>query len=345
MSNRSASRIPFASLFFLVAILSGRAEESLGDRITSEVRRIFSECRDSVVRVEAYDRHGKLSGTGFYADPAGTIYTLANIVADADEIFVISKDRRIPAKLLVADSRSGIALLKTEANSPFLPLGNPKMLSLASPVLAIGYAQDSEPTPTFGIIGGFDRQFLGRYFMTTHIRAILPVEAGFGGAPLLNLRGEVVGIVFSRLGSGGACYALPIDAAEKIRMDFVRFGEPRHGWVGVSVEEGADEVDGSRVKIVELSQDTPAGRSGLLNGDILLQVGDFKISRADDVIDASYFLTAGDRVSIVVSRNGERLSLDLRSTNHPVSATSRVPGMKDLHVLVPGLSPEKLKLD
>ena len=94
---------------------------------------------------------------------------------------MIHGDRRIPAKLLSADARSGIALVKVDYNSPFIPVGNSKGLSLASPVLAIGFPVDLAATPSFGIVAGFDRQFLGRYFMTTHIRALSPSNPGLGG--------------------------------------------------------------------------------------------------------------------------------------------------------------------
>lgn len=336
-----------AFLLLLACVLPVRADEELGNKIRSEVRRIFEERRDATVRVEAYDRHGKLCGSGFFADPAGTVYTLAYIVANADEIFIVQGDRKIPAKLLMADPRSGIALIKADCTSPFIPLGDSKKLSLASPLMAIGFPVNLDATPSFGILGGFDRKFLGRYFMTTHIRANLPVEPGFGGAPLLNLKGEVVGIIFSGIEGGGACYALPIEAAEKIRMDYARFGEPRHGWVGVNVEEQPAAVEGSRVRIAELGPETPAALSGLKDGDILLKVGGVPISRAEDVIDASFFLTSGDRISVVVLRDGKQVAVDVRSTNHPITDSPRYPqnGMKELHALVPTPGPQNLKLE
>jgi len=327
------------SSFFLLllCIVPVLADEELGDKIRAEVRRVFEERRDATVRVEAYDRHGKLSGSGFFADPAGTIYTLSYIVANAEEIFIVQGDRKIPARLLMADPRSGIALIKADCTSPFIPVGDTKKLSLASPLMTIGFPVNLDATPSFGILGGFDRKFLGRYFMTTHIRANLPVEPGFGGAPLLNLKGEVVGIIFSGIEGGGACYALPIDAAEKIRMDYVRFGEPRHGWVGANVEEQLEAVGGSHVRIAELGPESPAARSGLKDGDILLKVGNFKISRAEDVIDASFFLTSGDNVAIVAARDGKEMSVDVRSTNHPVTDPALFPqtGLEELHALFP----------
>lgn len=340
MSSRSVSsfldgKLPSFVLLLLLAV-SGRADDSLGEKISSEVCRVFAERRESTVRVEAYDRHGKLSATGFFADPAGTIYTLYYVVANAEEIFVVHGDRRIPAKLLAADPRSGIALLKVDYNSPFIPIGNSKELSLASPVVAIGFPVNLAATPSFGIVGGFDRQFLGRYFMTTHIRAIVPVEPGFGGAPLMNLKGEVVGIIISGIEGGGACYALPIEAAEKIRLDYVRFGKPRHGWVGANVEDENEPGDGSHVRIAELGPESPAAQSGLKEGDIVSKIGGVKIATAEDVIDASFFLTAGDRVSILIERDGQEMSIDVRPVEHPITNSPYYPrsGLTELHALM-----------
>ncbi len=178
------------------------------------------------------------------------------------------------------------------------------------------YAGFSE-TPCFGIVGGFDRQFLGKYFTTTHIRANLPVQAGFGGAPLLNLNGEVVGIIIAGVGGGAACYAVPIEAAEKIRMDYARYGEPRHGWLGVKAEEQGDKVDGSNVRIAEIGNDTPAALAGLKPGDILLQIGSVKITEPEDIIDASFFLTAGDKVAVEIVRDGQKKTIEVESARHP----------------------------
>jgi serine protease Do len=351
MSSRSVSSFLRGKLppvvFLLLLAVSVRAEDSLGEKISSEVRRLFDERRDSTVRVEAYDRHGKLSGTGFFADPAGTIYTLSYVVANADEILVMHGDRKIPAKLLVTDPRSGIALLKVDYNSPFIPIGDSKQLSVASPVMAIGFPVNLAATPSFGIVGGFDRQFLGRYFMTTHIRAIIPVEPGFGGAPLMNLKGEVVGIIISGIDGGGACYALPIEAAEKIRIDYVRFGEPRHGWVGANVEDER-QADGSyRVRIAELGAESPAIQGGLKEGDVVSKIGSIPIKSAEDVIDASFYLTAGDRVPIVIQRDGQEMSIEVRPVKHPITNNPfyQPSGSSELHALAPEPLPQNLKLE
>ena len=78
------------------------------------------------------------------------------------------------------------------------------------------------------------------------------------------MKGEVVGIVVSSLENNSACYAVPIEAAEKIRSDFVRFGEARHGWIGVNnVSPASQQVDGSRAMVTQVAEDAPAARSGL----------------------------------------------------------------------------------
>jgi S1-C subfamily serine protease len=109
---------------------------------------------------------------------------------------------------------------------------------------------------------------------------------------------------------------LPIEAAEKIRGDFVRFGEPRHGWVGANVAEAADSVDGSRAEVTEVL-DTPASDAGLKPGDILLQVGNTKVKEPEDILDASFFITAGDTVPITVARGNEKLTFNVQAELHP----------------------------
>ncbi len=208
-----------------------------------------------------------------------------------------------------------------------LPIGKSDELEVATPVVTIGFPLDLDETPNFGMIAGFDHKYLGRYFSTTHLRVNATTQRGEAGAPLLNLKGEVVGIVVSSLENGSSCYAVPIEAAEKIRGDFVRFGEVRHGWIGANVTQAPASVEGSRAEITEISATTPANDSGLRPGDILLQVGKIKVREPEDVLDASFFLTAGDVVPITVARGGEKLILDVQADIHP--AVKNVPMLPD----------------
>ena len=292
--------------------------------ISREVKDVFNRSAKAVVKIRGVDQHGELAGTGFFIDPTGTIYTAYSVGGEADNFTVELNGKRVPARVVLADVRSGIALLKADvASSPSLPVGKASALEVATPVVTIGYPLDLPETPNFGTVAGFDKKFLGRYLATTHIRVNLPTQRGEAGAPLLNFKGEVVGILVSSVENGSACYALPIEAAEKIRNDFVRFGEARHGWIGINVAEAEKPVDGSRAEMTDIMNDTPAAESGVQRGDILLQVGSKPVHEPEDVIDASFFITAGDTVPITVLRDGKKLTFNVQAGFHP--ATQHAP--------------------
>jgi len=327
-------------LFIVVSLLLAtaplRAQEQSASSISREVKEVFERCARAVVKIRAIDEHGKLSGTGFFVDPTGTIYTAYSVGADADDFTVEFDGKEVPARQVMADRRSGIALLKVEMPTPALPIGKSSDLEVTTPVLTVGFPLDLPKSPSYGMIAGFDRKFLGRYFSTTHLRVNLPTQRGEAGAPLLNFKGEVVGILVSSVDNGAACYALPIDAAEKIRSDFVRFGEVRHGWVGINVAETPTPMEGSRAAFTEIMRGTPAAESGAKPGDILLQVGKKAVHEPEDVIDASFFITAGDPVPITVLRGNEKLTFTVEAGFHP--ASQRPP------VIASPLSPQAVPL-
>jgi serine protease Do len=294
-------------------------QEPSTSSISREVREIYEKSGKAVVKIRGTDEHGELSGTGFFIDPAGTLYTAFSVGGDTDNLTVEFDGKTYPARVMMADLRSGIAILKADIATPALPIGKSDTLEVATPVMAIGYPLDLPSTPSFGMVAGFDRKFLDRYFCTTHVRVNLPTQRGEAGAPLLNFKGEVIGILVAQIESGSACYALPIDAAEKIRNDFIRFGEARHGWIGINVAAAEKPVEGSTARMTEIMQDTPAFGSGVEAGDILLQVGKTKVHQPEDVIDASFFITAGDTVPITVMRGTEKKTFEVQADCHPLS--------------------------
>ena len=331
--------VRLAALFLALVSLIGpralRAQEDAAGAISREVKALFERCGKAVVKIHAVDEHSELSGTGFFVDPTGTIYTSYSVGGEADNFTVQFAEKKYHAKQLMADLRSGIALLKVDAATPFLTIGKSSQLGLATPVVAIGYPLDLAESPSFGMIAGFDRKYLGRYFSTTHLRVNLPTQPGEAGAPLLNFKGEVVGILISSVDSGSACYALPIDAAEKIRTDYVRFGDARHGWIGIDVQQAEEAVAGSRAQMTQIRDGTPAAGSGLKPGDILLQVGNTPVHEPEDVIDASFFISAGDSVPITVVRGNEKLTCNVQAEIHPDSKSGAMALESNPRVAVP----------
>src|SRR6058998_1652563 len=315
------------------------AQEQSATAISQHVKDIFARAAKAVVKIHGADEHSEICGTGFFIDPTGTLYTAYTVGGEAGNFTIEFGGKKYPARQLLADIRSGTAMLKIDAATPALPIGKSEELGVATPVVAIGYPLDLPETPNCGMVAGFDQKYLGRYFSTTHMRLNLPSQRGEAGAPLLNMKGEVVGIVVSSLENNAACYAVPIEAAEKIRGDFVRFGEARHGWIGINVSEAPKPVEGSRAEMTQIMEGTPAAGSGIKPGDILLQVGRKKVTEPEDVLDASFFITAGDNVPITVMRGNQKLTFNVQATMHPASRTGLLLASPTMNQAIP------LKLD
>jgi len=328
VSKALALLVPF--FLFAAPGLKGQLATSA---VTSEIQKVFERSKEAVVKIQAVDEHGPLSGTGFFIDPNGTLYTSYTVGGESRDIVVLQGDKKFNATRVIADPRSGIAILKVETSrTPYIPLGKSTDLAIASLILTVAYPMDLPVTASFGLIGGFDIKYLGSYFATAHIRANIPVQRGEGGAPLLNMNGEAVGILISCIDNNAGCFALPIEAAEKVRRDYMRFGEVRPGWLGILIQPAENEVEGSVAQVQQVLADTPASKSDALQkGDILLQVGGKKISAPEDVLNASFFISAGDEVPIKLARGGKVMDISLMAGDHPMTphpTASVGPGMQ-----------------
>jgi serine protease Do len=290
-----------------------------------EVQRVFDQSKGAVVRINAEDEHGRLAGTGFFVDPNGTVYTSYTIGGETHDIVVEFGSNRYPAHRLVSDRRSNLAILKVAASTPWLPLSSAAEPKIATPVVTVGYPMDLPATPNFGIVGGIDKKYLDRYFPTALIRANLTIQRGEIGSPLIDLKGEVVGIILSTIGDRTACFALPMRAAEKVHNDYVRFGEIRPGWIGAATEDSGSPQHDSTAMIKEVAPGSPAETAGLEIGDIVLQIGARIIHEAPDVPDASFFITAQEDVPVTVFRDGKAFTIIVTAADHPDYSVQRAP--------------------
>ena len=212
------------------------------------------------------------------------------------------------AQILGNDLRSGLAMLRVAySDSPSLPLARASNLQTGDGVITIGYPLNLPAAPSQGPVSGFDASYLARLgsdagsspkeamaaverFATTHIHANIAISPGEVGGPLLNSRGEVVGLVATSPDDGRSIYALPIEAMTKIIADFQQYGHARHGWVGVNVVGQADtNHDGRTVRVVQVVPKTPASESGIRAGDTVMRIDSREIYRPEDVLDASFF--------------------------------------------------------
>jgi serine protease Do len=222
-------------------------------------------------------------GSGFVIDPAGYIVTNHHVVDSAKAVEVtLSDGRTLPAKLVGSDPETDIALIKVEATGlPAIPLGSSSALRVAEPVMAIGNPFGLDHTVTVGIISGTGRVIgAGRY--DDFLQTDAAINPGNSGGPLINTRGEAVGIataIASRSGGfQGVGFAIPIDLAKPIVGQLRTAGKVTRGWLGVSIQPltpelaksfGIMETKGALIASVQ--EGSPAERAGLKPGDVIVR--------------------------------------------------------------------------
>ncbi len=313
----------------LIGALSGAVTIKAGtmlDTINQEVASIYEKSHDAIVRVHAqcslqpgefpFESNHRI-GTGFFIDSDGRLLTAATIAEHSDRCWINWRGQRLAARILGRDPYTNLALLQAdlaqsaEANrrTPALPLGNSDELQIGSMVIAIGFPYDLPSAPVVGFVSGFDVKCGGHAFALPYIRASCRLSPGQGGGPLLNAHGEVVGLVVATH-QGDQCYALPIRGAQKVMADITRYGEPRHGWVGLGVAEHQVEPTETisnqwRVFIQEVFSNTPAAEAGFREGDVLVRIHTNDVRRLGDVLNSIFYYRCGETTTVTVMRNGQ----------------------------------------
>jgi serine protease Do len=260
-------------------------------------------------------------GSGFIVRSDGVILTNAHVVSDAEEVVVKLTDRReFRAKVLGVDKLTDIAVLKIDANDlPAVSLAPPGQVRVGDWVLAIGSPFGFESTVTVGVISATRRSLPGDGSVP-FIQTDAAINPGNSGGPLINMRGEVVGInsqIYSRTGGyQGLSFAIPIDVAQRIEEQILRFGQVRHAKLGVV----AQEVDQTLAESFKL--DKPAGalindvrpgsaaeRAGLESGDVVLAVNGRVVDLAGDLSAMVGLAQPGDKIDLDVWHLGARRTL------------------------------------
>ncbi len=293
------------------------------DAISKEVQAVFAKASPAVVKVRAFSGTTPLAGTGFFIDADGTILTAYAIVRDANRAWIERDGEKIEAQILGRDARSGIALLKVDiGKTPFLSFGDPSELKVASAIVSVAYPFNLEAAPAFGLVTGFNAVYssptLNQFFATTHIRASLDVQPGQIGGPVMNGKGEVMGILMVATQDQRECFILPSTAASKIVRDIEQFGEARHGWVGVGVTTDQGTVAAvSPVAVSTLYENTPAAESGILPGDRVISVGRRPIRQPSDVLDIAFFSKVGETLPVEIERGGQTRVFEIKVIERP----------------------------
>jgi S1-C subfamily serine protease len=294
---------------------------------SEEINALVDKAKPAVVKVESGDESLPSAGTGFFIDNQGTVLTSATVIGDSTTARVAFNGLQLDARVLGNDPRSGLAMLKVNyPDSPFLTLGHSSDMKTGYAVLTLGYPLNLPVAPAQGLVSGFEIRYQTRFFSTTHIHAAVPISPGQVGGPLLNMRGEVAGLVVPSPDDGRSVYALPVEAIEKIMSDFEQYGRAKHGWVGVTVVETPDTAhDGRTVRVVQAVPGTPASRSGILPGDTVLRIDAREIYRPADVLDASFFSHVGGTMTVVIRREDQLFNYNFAVIERPQIPAAAAP--------------------
>lgn len=260
-------------------------------------------------------------GSGFILSADGYVMTNAHVVDGADEVYVKLTDKReFKAKIIGVDSRTDVALVKIEGNNlPRLTMGDSNKIKVGEWVIAIGSPFDLDNTVTAGIISAKARD-TGDYLPL--IQTDVAVNPGNSGGPLLNMRGEVIGInsqIYSRSGGYmGISFAIPIDEAIHVSEQLKASGKVTRGRIGVQIGDvtkdvaeslGLPKVQGALVQRVEPGG--PAEKGGLEAGDIILKYNAVSIERSSDLPRLVGSTKPGTRSVLSVWRKGASRELAL----------------------------------
>jgi serine protease Do len=253
-------------------------------------------------------------GSGFIISDDGFVLTNAHVVEGADEVTVTLTDRReFKAKVLGADRRSDVALLKVDArNLPSLRMGDSSKIRVGEWVIAIGSPFNLENTVTAGIISAKARD-TGDYLPL--IQSDVAVNPGNSGGPLINMRGEVIGInsqIATLSGAyNGISFAVPIDEVMRVTDQLKKTGKVTRGRLGVQISEvtrdvaeslGLGQARGAEVAMVE--PEGPAEKAGIKVGDIILKFNGQQIETTRDLPRLVGAAKVGSRATVTVWRRG-----------------------------------------
>lgn len=258
-------------------------------------------------------------GSGFILTSDGFIMTNAHVVDGADEVLVTLTDKReFKAKIIGADKRTDVAVVKIEATGlPAVKVGDVSRLKVGEWVMAIGSPFGLENTVTAGIVSAKQRD-TGDYL--PFIQTDVAINPGNSGGPLINMRGEVVGInsqIYSRSGGFmGISFSIPMDEAVRVSDQLRATGRVSRGRIGVQIDQVSKEVaeaiglgkpQGALVRAVESG--APADKAGVEAGDIIIKFDGKPIEKATDLPRMVGSVKPGSKSSMTVFRRGSSREL------------------------------------
>jgi S1-C subfamily serine protease len=266
------------------------------------------------------------------------ILTNAHVVADADTVVVALKDgRELKGRVLGTDSLTDVAVIKIDANNlPTVNVGNSDQLRSGEWAIAIGNPLGLDNTVTVGIISATGRtssQVRVPDKRVNFIQTDAAINPGNSGGPLLNQRGEVIGMNTAIIGGAqGLGFAIPINTAQRIADQLVAKGKVEHPYVGINMISLTPEIkqqvnndpdgdltlqDDQGVLIARVMRNSPAARAGLRAGDVIRRINGQPVTKAEQVQQSVENASIGGTLQLEVRRNGQTITLTVQPGTFP----------------------------
>lgn len=294
-------------------------------------------------------------GSGVIVDDAGHILTNNHVVGDADELMVqIGEQKPVKAKLVGTDPRSDLAVIQIKTDGVKLeaaPFGNSDKLKIGEWVIAAGNPFGLDNTITAGIVSAKGRSIMGGNQYEDFIQTDAAINPGNSGGPLVNLRGEVIGIntaIFSRSGGyQGIGFAIPSNMAKSVMASLISTGKVVRGWLGVGIQNLTEDlaksfnypgVDGALVGSVQ--DGSPAEKAGVKEGDIITALDGEAVKNINQLRNNIAAMPPGKNLHLDIVREGRKQEITVKVGELPAEQTT--PDFKDDSSSDIGLSVETL---
>ena len=291
-------------------------------------------------------------GSGFIMSRDGYIVTNNHVVEDATQIKVkLANGKEYSGKVVGRDPKTDLALVKIDGAPDLhaLPMGNSDDLKVGSWVVAVGSPFGLEQTVTAGIVSAKGR-VIGSGPYDNFIQTDASINPGNSGGPLINTKGEVIGINTAILAEGkGIGFAIPINMAKDIAPQLQEKGHVTRGWFGVSIQEMTPELaksfgltDKKGVLVAQVLPGSPAEKAGVEQGDVIMEFDGKAVAEAKDLPSIVASTPVGKSVNVKLWRNGKALDREVKvsAMEEKVDASQTAAHKKTLGISVQNLTPE-----
>ncbi len=269
-------------------------------------------------------------GSGVLVSDEGYIITNSHVVEKADEISVKLFDQQTYiGKIIGSDPKTDIAVIKISAkNLPAIKWGDSDKLQVGEFVLAFGNPYSLGHTVTMGIVSALGRANVGIADYEDFIQTDAAINPGNSGGPLVNIKGELVGIntaIFSRTGGyQGIGFAVPSNMAKSVMTQLIKDGKVTRGWLGVTIQNLTPDLarefglkKSTGALVTEIYQGSPAEKAGLKRGDVILEINEKNIVTVETLRNTVAQSKVGSKIKLKVLRNAKNIALDVTIAEFP----------------------------